>query len=82
MNEYKEIQFQKDIHISRKLKASCLNPDLPDFLEPVEEIVTSNLPKPYEIKEQSKNEEQSKIEEENANKEKNILEEELNKLEV
>ena len=47
MDEYKQINFQKDTHISRKLRASCLNPDLPDFLEPVEEIITSNLPKPY-----------------------------------
>jgi hypothetical protein len=53
MDEYKQMNFQTDTHISRKLRASCLNPDLPDFLEPVEEIITSNLPKPYDVREEN-----------------------------
>ncbi len=56
-NEYKEIKIFKDTHHARKLRASSLNPDLPDVLEPVNEIFTSNMPKPYIIKEESKNQE-------------------------
>ena len=56
-NEYKEIKTFKDTHYARKLRASSLNPDLPDVLEPINEIYTSNMPKPYIIKEESKNQE-------------------------
>ena len=59
LNEYKEFKFQKDSHILRKLRTSCLNPDLPDVLEPIEEIITSNMSKPYEVKEEK---EEKKIE--------------------
>lgn len=66
-NEYKEIKTFKDTHYARKLRASSLNPDLPDVLEPINEIYTSNMPKPYIIKEESKNQEITENNEDNDN---------------
>ena len=48
-DEYKEISMLKDIHISREIKTSGFNPDLPDILEPINGTKYSNLPKPYKI---------------------------------
>ena len=53
IDEYKEIKIFKDKHVTRKLRASLLKEDLPDVLEPVNEIIASHLPKPYN--EESKN---------------------------
>ena len=79
MDEYKQMNFQTDTHISRKLRASCLNPDLPDFLEPVEEIITSNLPKPYDVREE--NEEDSSHIINSLNEELKLLEEKRKEIE-
>ena len=73
-NEYKEIKIYKDTHHARKLRSSSLNPDLPDVLEPVNDIYSSNMPKPYMIEEESKNPELSQNNED-YNKEEFINEE-------
>ena len=61
LNEYKEMKFAKNNHTIKKLRKSCYNPDLPDILEPVQEIITSNIPKPCIAKEESKNQELEEI---------------------
>ena len=70
-NEYKELRMFKDTHYTRKLRSSSLNPDLPDVLEPVNENYFPSMPKPYKIKEESKNPEIT----EDYNKEEFIKEE-------
>ena len=54
IDEFKKTNIPRHTHVSRTFRASCLNPDLPDFLEPIEEIITSNLEKPHEKKEEEK----------------------------
>ena len=76
-NEFKQIKIPKDTHVTKKLRSSSLNPDLPDVLEPVYEIKSSQMRKPYMVQEESKNQEINvinninviKVEEEKCNKE-------------
>ena len=65
-NEYKENKIHKDTRVRKMLRSESLHPDLPDILEPINEIITSTMPKPYVIKEESKNQE---ISENDYNKE-------------
>ena len=53
-NEYKENKIHKDTRVRKMLRSESLHPDLPDILEPINEIITSTIPKPYVIKEASK----------------------------
>ena len=71
-NEYKENKIHKDTRVRKMLRSESLHPDLPDILEPINEIITSTMPKPYVIKEESKNQE---ISENDYNKEEFIKEE-------
>ena len=57
INEFKERITPKDTHKFKQLRTTSLNPDLPDILEPINEIITTKLPKPFTNKEESKNQE-------------------------
>ena len=72
MDEFKETKIPSHTHNSRKFRASCLNPDLPDFLEPIKEITIPNLSKPYELNEIKEIKEEAKnksVDEESVSKE-------------
>jgi hypothetical protein len=78
IDEFKERITPKDTHKFKQLRTTSLNPDLPDILEPINEIITTKLPKPFTNKEESKNQElidNNKVEYiNNKEKEKNIKE--------